>query len=362
MGIGPLDVAAIAAGKAAGAGTRLLRRGGGTALPGLVAERVSPRLLRRFARQLRQGALIVTGTNGKTTTSRMLGAILTPPLAGHPQPLRLEPGARPDRDAGAGQRPARRPPRRCRPVRGGRGDRPRRRWPRSRPRLILIHNLFRDQLDRYGEMDTIHRRWREALATLPARSTVVLNADDPSVAVLARHTRARVITYGVEDTRHALTALPHAADAINCPVCAHRLNYSAILLSHLGHYRCPQCGFARPPIDVAATAVALHGTDALTLIVSAPAAHSRSRSACRASTTPIMRWPPRAAALALGLPPATIHAGLREFRAAFGRIERVAAGDKQLLLALVKNPVGFNEVLRMLFPPRRRGGGRPSTC
>ena len=351
QGIGLIDVAAIAAGKAAGASVRLLRRGGGTALPGLVAERVSPRLLRRFARQLRQGALVVTGTNGKTTTSRMLGAVLEAAgwrlihnrsgsnlVRGLVATLVQASDLRGDLRADAGlfevdeatipavlaQVP---------------------------PRLILINNLFRDQLDRYGEVDAIHRRWRAALATLPERARVLLNADDPSVAVLARHTRARVITYGVEDTRHALTALPHAADAINCPVCAQRLHYSAILLSHLGHYRCPQCGFARPPIDVAATEVTLRGADSLALAVRHPGGTIPVEVGVPGFYNAYNALGATAAALALGIAPPAIQSGLRGFRAAFGRIERVAVGDKQLLLALVKNPVGFNEVLRMLFPP-----------
>jgi UDP-N-acetylmuramyl tripeptide synthase len=350
-GIGPIDLAAIAAGKAAGAGVRLLRRGGGTALPGLVAERVSPRLLRRFARQLRHGALVVTGTNGKTTTSRMLGTVLEAAgwrlihnrsgsnlVRGLVATLVQASDLRGDLHADAGlfevdeatvpavlaQVP---------------------------PRLILINNLFRDQLDRYGEVDTIHRRWREALSTLPERARVILNADDPSVAVLARHTRAHVITYGVEDTRHALTALPHAADAINCPVCARRLLYSAVLLSHLGHYHCPQCGFARPPIDVAATEVALRGAESLALAVRHPGGAFAVEVGVPGFYNAYNALGATAAALALGIAPAAVGSGLRGFRAAFGRIERVTAGDKQLLLALVKNPVGFNEVLRMLFPP-----------
>jgi UDP-N-acetylmuramyl tripeptide synthase len=200
-------------------------------------------------------------------------------------------------------------------------------------------------------VDAIHRRWREALSTLPQQTMVVLNADDPSVAVLARHTRARVLTYGVEDTHHALSALPHAADAINCPVCGHRLVYSAILQSHLGHYQCPQCGFARPPLTVAAIGIALHGADSLALIVRGPAGAFSVEVGVPGFYNAYNALAATAAALALDLPPPTIQAGLRGFRAAFGRIERVTVGDKQLLLALVKNPVGFNEVLRMLFPP-----------
>src|SRR5207302_1816648 len=111
--------------------------------------------------------------------------------------------------------------------------------------------------------------------------------------------------------------------------------------------RCPQCGFARPPMDVAATEVALHGTESLTLAIAAPGGAFSIEVGVPGFYNAYNALGATAAALALGLPPATIQAGLRGFRAAFGRLERVAVGDKRLLLALVKNPVGFNEVLRM---------------
>jgi UDP-N-acetylmuramyl tripeptide synthase len=352
-GIGPREMAAIAAAQGAGQAARLLRRGGGTALPGLVAERVSPRILRRLTRQLRRGVIIVTGTNGKTTTSRMLGAILDAAgwhaihnrsgsnlvrglIATLVQESNL--GGNLHADSGLFEVDEATVPAVVAQV---------------RPRLLLINNLFRDQLDRYGEIDHIHRRWRETLATLDARSTVVLNADDPAVAVLGRNLAARVCYYGIADTGQALAALPHAADAINCPVCGHRLDYSTILLSHLGHYRCPICGFARPAPDIVAESVELQGTEATRLTVRAGDQTFPVELAVPGFYNAYNGLGACAAALTLGLRADIIRRGLGGFRAAFGRIERVAAGTsgKHLLLALVKNPVGFNEVLRMLFPP-----------
>ncbi len=356
-GVGPREMAAIAAAQGAGQAARLLRRGGGTALPGLVAERVSPRILRRLTRQLRRGVIIVTGTNGKTTTSRMLGAILDAAgwhaihnrsgsnlvrglIATLVQESNL--GGNLHADSGLFEVDEATVPAVVAQV---------------RPRLLLINNLFRDQLDRYGEIDHIHRRWRETLATLDGRSTVLLNADDPAVAVLGRNLAAQVRYYGVADTSQALAALPHAADAIDCPVCGHRLDYGAILLSHLGHYRCPTCGFARPTPDIVAEAVALEGTEATRLTVRAGDQTFPVELAVPGFYNAYNGLGACAAALTLGLSADVIRRGLGGFRAAFGRIERVAAGSsgKHLLLALVKNPVGFNEVLRMLFPPRRAG-------
>ncbi len=357
-GVGPREMVAIAAGRGAGQAARLLRRGGGTALPGLVAERISPRILRRLTRQLRRGSLIVTGTNGKTTTSRMLGTILEAAgwraihnrsgsnlVRGLIATLVQQSSLRGDlrADSGLFEVDEATVPAVAAQV---------------RPRLLLIHNLFRDQLDRYGEIDTIHRRWRETLAALDPRSVVVLDADDPGVAVLGRATPAHVLYYGVEDTRQALAALPHAADAIDCPVCAHRLVYSAVLLSHMGHYACPACGFARPRPDIAATRVDLLGTEATRLEIRSPAGTFAVDLAVPGFYNAYNGLAACAAALALRVAPAVIQEGLGGFRAAFGRIERVPAGStgKHLLLALVKNPVGFNEVLRMLFPPAQPAG------
>jgi UDP-N-acetylmuramyl tripeptide synthase len=354
-GIGPREMAAIAAAQGAGQAARLLRRGGGTALPGLVAERLSPRIQRPQTRQLRRGVIIVTGTNGKTTTSRMLGAILDVAgwhaihnrsgsnlvrglIATLVQESNL--GGNLHADSGLFEVDEATVPAVVAQV---------------RPRLLLINNLFRDQLDRYGEIDHIHRRWRETLATLDARSTVLLNADDPAVAVLGRNLAAQVRYYGVDDTGQALAALPHAADAIDCPVCGHRLDYSTVLLSHLGHYRCPACDFARPAPDIVAEAVALEGTEATRLTVRAGDQTFPVELAVPGFYNAYNGLGACAAALTLGLDVDVIRRGLGGFRAAFGRIERVAAGSSgtHLLLALVKNPVGFNEVLRMLFPLRR---------
>ncbi len=352
-GIGPREIAAILAARGAGQATRLLRRGGGTALPGLVAERIAPAILQRMTRQLRRGTIIVTGTNGKTTTSRMLGAILR--AAGW-RTIHNRSGSNLVRgliatvvqssnaagnlhaDAALFEVDEATVPAVAAQV---------------RPRLLVINNLFRDQLDRYGEIDTVARRWRETLGTLDGRSTVLLNADDPGVAALGRHTGAQVRYYGMADTRQALAALPHAADAIDCPICEHRLVYSAILLSHLGHYACPQCGFARPTPDIVAETVELLGTEAARLTVRSPQGHFTVQIALPGFYNAYNGLAATAAALTLGLGPEVIRQGLGESSAAFGRIERVRAGDtgKSLLLALVKNPVGFNEVLRMLFPP-----------
>jgi lipid II isoglutaminyl synthase (glutamine-hydrolysing) len=353
----PVLVAAVAAGKASALATRLLGRGGGTALPGLVAQAVYPRVLRDLTAQLPEGSVMVTGTNGKTTTSRMLGSILE---AAGLRPLHNRSGSNLERGLIATLVDAATPSAglpgslRVGLLEVDEATVPAV-LPAVRPRVALFNNLFRDQLDRYGEIDTVYGKWRGALPRLSPGATLVLNADDPAIAYLAQTQglRSRTCTFGIDDSRYVLKALPHAADSISCPRCNSRLRYDLVLLSHLGHWSCPNCGLERPRPDVAAMSVSLHGTDNTGLYLRTPAGEMQVTLKVPGLYNVYNGLAAVSAALALGIPPADIKAGLEGFTAAFGRIERVSIpvpGNKSLLMALVKNPVGFNEVLRMLFP------------
>ncbi|KPV49306.1 hypothetical protein SE17_33410, partial [Kouleothrix aurantiaca] len=202
-------IAAIGAGKAAGLASRALGRGGGTTLPGVVARRIAPDTLRQLSAGLPGGVAVIGGTNGKTTTTRMIAAILhddgrrvlhnraganlvsgltATALAGSSLGgrVRADMGLFETDEAALPQALA-----------------------ETRPRLVLLHNLFRDQLDRYGEVDTIANAWRAALDQLPADAAVLLNADDPAVAALGENLHTRVFYYGLEDTRHAGDGATH---------------------------------------------------------------------------------------------------------------------------------------------------------
>jgi UDP-N-acetylmuramyl tripeptide synthase len=353
----PALIAAINAAKTSSLAARLLGRGGGTALPGLVAQAVYPSVLRALASQLPDGSIMVTGTNGKTTTSRMLGSILE---AAGKEPLHNRSGSNLERGLvstmiGAATRTGGLP----KSLRVGLFEVDEAAMPgvlpSIRPRVALFNNLFRDQLDRYGEIDTIYRKWRGALPSLGPKSKLVLNADDPAISSLAdtEGLRANILTFGIADSRYALEALPHAADSISCPRCNSRLEYSLILLGHLGHWRCPSCGLSRVRPDVAATRVRLHGTDSSELSLITPVGPMQVTLKVPGLYNVYNGLAAISVALAFGISLKHIREGLEKFTAAFGRIERVAIpGDdkKDLLMALVKNPVGFNEVLRMLFP------------
>jgi UDP-N-acetylmuramyl tripeptide synthase len=224
---------------------------------------------------------------------------------------------------------------------------------RLQPSLILLNNLFRDQLDRYGELDSIAISWRTALQRLPAETAVVVNLDDPTLAAISEGIRARRIGFGLDDPNpdFLLPEIPHAADAKTCRRCGAALVYDRLYSAHLGAWRCPECGASRPPLDAAAAAIALDGLDGLGVTI--------SRATEGAETLPLQLAIPglynvynavAAATVAstLGVPDLTIARALLAYRSAFGRIERLTYHRRQLTLALVKNPVGFNETLRML--------------
>ncbi|HEY8316198.1 MAG TPA: MurT ligase domain-containing protein, partial [Gaiellaceae bacterium] len=225
---------------------------------------------------------------------------------------------------------------------------------RVRPRVVSLGNLFRDQLDRYGELELVAERWREAIAELPAETVLVVNGDDPLVGSLA-DAHPRSIVYGLDDPRLARPALQHAADSTHCVRCGTPYEYRAAYVGHLGDYRCPTCGHARPALDVAARSIELHGLERVAFDLVTPAGNARVELALPGLYNVYNALAAAALAQALGASLDEIVTGLARFSAAFGRFERIPVDGKQLLLLLIKNPAGANEVVRTLVdggPPR----------
>jgi UDP-N-acetylmuramyl tripeptide synthase len=230
------------------------------------------------------------------------------------------------------------------------------------PRVLLLHNIFRDQLDRYGEVHFVAGLWRKSIRMLAPESTILLNADDPLVAGLpvsqenaGRGPRGTVLSYGIADTSAGSALLPHAADARLCPRCGGALRYDLVFYGHLGHYQCSRCEFARPKPSVTATTVELLGDEGSNLTISTPDGVIRARLRLPGLYNVYNALAAIAVSVSLGVRRETVTRGVETFTAAFGRLERIQVEDRQLFLALVKNPVGFTEVLRtILAPPGRR--------
>lgn len=348
MSIDPRLAAAVNVSKLSAAAIRRLGRGGGTAIPGLIANAIDPGMLDKLSRQVAAGCVVIAGTNGKTTTARMLAGILEGAglsvihnrsgsnlVRGISAAFVGESsiGGQPKGDVAVIEADEAAFPEVVR---------------RTSPRLILLLNLFRDQLDRYGELDAIAGYWRETLQSLSPSQTILVNADDPVLAALAGTITARVITFGFDEDRHVLDALPHAADSGSCPTCGTALRFKRLFLSHLGDYTCPSCGFGRPVLDFAAGDIELRGLDSSRATIDTPDGSVSVTVGVPGLYNVYNALAATAAALTLGLPQSLAVNSLAAFRSAFGRIERVEFRGRQLVIVLIKNPVGFNEVLRML--------------
>jgi UDP-N-acetylmuramyl tripeptide synthase len=336
--------AEIAAARAVAGLSRLLGRGAGMTVPGKLLSKLDPGAIDRLAARLPHGSVCISATNGKTTTSAMAAEILRPRfrLAHNRSGANLVSGvastllAAGDAELGLLEVDEAALPEVLR---------------RVRPRAVLLGNLFRDQLDRYGELELIAERWREAVGGLPPGTTVVLNGDDPQVGSLAEE----AIHYGLDDPSVARPALQHAADSKYCIRCGTPYDYAAAYVGHLGDYRCPSCGHARPALDVAARRIELHGLERAGFDLVTPDGTRRVELALPGLYNVYNALGAAALAHALGATLDEIVEGLGRFSAAFGRFERIAVGDKRLLLLLIKNPAGANEAVRTLVegrPPR----------
>ena len=212
-----------------------------------------------------------------------------------------------------------------------------------RPRLVVLLNLFRDQLDRYGEVEAVARRWRTALAGTDA--TICFNADDPQVADVTRG-RSPSLPFGVEDEGCRRDALEDAADVRYCYRCGTPYTYVAVYLSHLGRYACGRCGLGRPKPVVYARSITLAGIRGLAMEIVHPQGHLHVRTALPGLYNAYNVLAAAAAALAIGILPDAIQRAVEHFRPAFGRAERVRWEGRELVVLLGKNPAGFNELLR----------------
>jgi len=213
------------------------------------------------------------------------------------------------------------------------------------PRAILLSNLFRDQLDRYGELETIADRWAQVVAKLPPGARLVLNADDPLIADLGRDSSG-VSYFGVEDPAMALPEMQHASDSKHCRRCGAAYVYDAVFLGHLGHYHCPSCGQRRPDPEVAAEQITLAGTRAAAFTLRALGGSLRVRLPLPGLYNVYNALAAAALCLQLGIPLATVVEGLEAVTASFGRSETVSVDGIELSILLIKNPAGANEVLR----------------
>ncbi|MEY2831564.1 MAG: hypothetical protein RLZZ574_822 [Cyanobacteriota bacterium] len=313
---------------------RSLSLGAASVLPGEISRRLHSRLLPLLFEQVSQGVILVVGTNGKTTTSLLLQQILsdrgytvvhnssganlinglitallssadmTGKISADYAILEVDENILPLllKDC--------------------------------QPQYILALNLFRDQLDRYGEVDTIAQRWGKAISPLPADTTIILNADDPTLSNLGQQLKQKVLYFGLNEPELYLAEIPHAVDSIYCPRCGHLLDYQGVYLSHLGDYHCPNCGFEKSKVTLASQ-------EHPQILIGV---YNKYNTLAASVLTQ-----------SIGIKTADIYKTVQNFKAAFGRAEELEIEQKQVRIMLAKNPVGMNETIRAVNDLKKAG-------
>lgn len=312
----------------------------GTTLPGRIALRIHPKMIRDLASEYKEGLILVTGTNGKTTTANLLAHILQTTgkrFAFNQAGANLVTGitgALLFHTGWGGQAKVQLAllevdeatvPKFCEQV---------------NPSLAIVTNFFRDQLDRYGELDTTVQLVKNSLSE---KTDLILNADDPLVAQFGIG-RKHTLYYGVDKTPESKTESSETREARFCPQCGAALDYLLFHYGQLGVYFCPDCGFGRPAIQVLAEEV--HTEDAelkfrvgVTEFSLGLQGYYNLYNALAAIT----------AAKRLGIRDRDIERGIRQFIPQAGRMERFSLPEGKVTLTLVKNPTGFNQVLQTAF-------------
>lgn len=324
--------------------SRLVHRGG-TAMPGRWALKICPDLLARLAKNV--DAVAITGTNGKTTSARIVeqafieqgldyfanrsGAnllsgittefVMNCTLSGRMKKSR----AIIECDEAAAVKV----------------------FPQLRPRVVVVTNLFRDQLDRYGEVTHTLSNIRTALEAVP-EATVCVNADCSLCSSLALSLPNRIVYFGIEQGAVPSHAKPELSDATHCIRCKTEYAYDYITYGHLGGYRCPQCGYARHAADYAVTDVIEQRASGTTAAVSIRGERRVVEINLPALYNVYNAIGALAAAMEAGIDEESAVRALASFRCGFGRMEAFRLGESDVRMMLVKNPAGCNQVIDYL--------------
>ena len=310
-------------------------------MPGVVLLRLRPRAVHELSGRLGRGSIVVSATNGKTTTARMVRSMVDDAgwhtVANTAGSNLLRGVAAALIDSGDAELGLFEVDEAALPAVAEALE----------PRVVLLMNLFRDQLDRYGELESLVESWRSVVAGLPSTTTLILNADDPARAHLGDG-RGNVVYFGLDDTDQGRPELAHAADSTNCPRCDKPLDYDLISIGHMGHWRCEACGLTRPTPHVSLTNVETGGIAGTSITVATPGGdldadlgvpglHNAYNAAAAAAVGHV-----------LGFAPRSLAAALSRTHAAFGRGERIRLDGRELVLLLAKNPAGANENVRVV--------------
>ena len=337
---------AILAGKSLAFVIRLFS-GGATAAPGLIALKIDPDLVRKLNRKIKLGSVIVSGTNGKTTTARLTYDVLSIKykVIHNRQGSNLLRGiastlisnssifGKLKFDLAIWEVDEATLPESIKNV---------------YPQTIVLLNLFRDQLDRYGEVDSTRTRWQKALKTLPKNTTLILNCDDPGISILEKSFAGKKIFFGVSDNQVKLPAVAIVADVKHCLVCSAGLIFTAQLSAHLGHYRCSKCNFKRPTPDISATNLMFKPDFSTSISLSSSGLTSTVNYSLPGLYNVYNVLAATAVSSRYNIDFLKVKNKIGEFSAAFGRFQKTKIKSRKLVTFLIKNPAGANEVIRTI--------------
>ena len=343
---------AVSSGKAMRGGLRRLGLGNGTNLPGAAALAIDPATLSGLAAQIPNGSVLVTGTNGKGTTCRMVAEVM---LAAGMHPILNHEGSNQisgltttllTRSGLSGRLPA--DERAIGLFEVDEGSLPAILPQIARPRAVVITNLFRDQLDRYFEPSFVIGMLERMLRKLPVETTLVLNADDPRLAHIAADLKNPRQYFGVADSERSRAGADPSSDSPRCPRCGGDLSYRSVFYAHLGLWSCSRCGLRRPAPQVEATKVELLGPVSSRLQLSTPVGATVLEVPFPGLYNAYNALAATAAAIACQIPESACSA-IQRCRPGSFRMERIMVAGHDIYLVLAKNANGFTEVLRALL-------------
>ncbi len=316
----------------------IIRKSSGGAAPGLIALKIYPRFIQQFQGSFHQ-QIVISGTNGKTTTARMISKILR-----DNRQIVIHNREGSNLLRGIASTLIQKFPLIQKPVIGI--------WEADEaaivsickqlnPDYLVITNLFRDQLDRYGEIDTILKTWIKLLKDLP-KLNLLLNGNDPSLVYLGSRVSHHTIYYFGLGQSNRDRKPEHGADAIFCPKCNRELHYQAVYFSHLGNFFCT-CDFKQPKLNFIANYIKLEPNSAEfkindhRLYLPLTGVYNIYNALTAFSLSQLMQIPVNLATKSIS-----------QFQPAYGRQENFWINDKKIKFYLVKNPTGFNQVIDTL--------------
>ncbi len=304
--------------------SKKLNLGEGSTWPGHLALKSNPSFIKNIVKKSKTKIVLIAGTNGKTTTGKLITAILKENnskvihndsganlLNGIASSLlkNVDNNGKINADYAIFEIDENTLPSAI---------------VNTNPHFVICLNLFRDQLDRYGEVDAIAKKWKNSFSKLNNSTIFIMNADDPLIANIASGIQKKIYYFGLENKQLVIKEEQNAADSIYCPNCQNKLEYEDVYFAHLGNWKCYHCESRRPKLDISEYKYyPLFGTYNI---------YNTLASVMFATLN--------------NIPLDRITQAFKKFKPAFGRQEKINYKNTDFYLYLSKNPTSFNESLR----------------